>query len=306
LVDRKSGAYAALVVLLLASNLVTMVIAYPETLKLDSGCCAPGSGPLAKDFSAFYVGSWRLFHDPSQVYTRGYLPDGEPLIAPQPQQYKYLPSFLLMISPLLLLSYESALTAFDVFQFLLLPLIALMLFRLTREKGIVVSSLVAVAVLLQPSPLPNWGLSVSYYWQWAEAQPKLLMTFLIVLAFNLAKTGHSKTAGVALGLACFDPRFVIIAIPLFAAYTKGNALSAWGCFFVTLAVSNLTMLLPGVGSGFVEMVLSVGLSTPVYYYSWIPLISIVSLTAADWKRVRLLVVSLMTDASSVSATAGLA
>lgn len=291
MVDRKSGAYTALVVLLLASNLVTMAIAYPETLKLDSGCCAPGSGPLARDFSAFYVGSWRLFHDASQIYTKGYLPDGEPLVAPQPQQYKYLPSFLLLISPLLLLPYQSALTAFDVFQFLLLPLIALVLFRLTREKRIIVSSVVAIAVLLQPSPLPNWGLSVSYYWQWAEAQPKVLLTFLIVLSFYLAKTGHSKTAGVVLGLACFDPRFVIVAVPLFAAYTRGSALSAWSCFFITLAVSNLMMLLPGVGNGFVEMVLSSGLSTPLYYYSWIPLISVVSLTAADWRHVKLLFVS---------------
>jgi hypothetical protein len=291
LVDRKSGAYAALVILLLVSNLITMVIAYPETLKLDSGCCAPGSGPLARDFSAFYVGSWRLFHNPSQIYTKGYLSDGEPFIAPQPEQYKYLPSFLFLISPLLLLSYQSALTAFDVFQFLLLPLVALMLFRLTKGTGILVSSLVAIAVLLQPSPFPNWGLSVSYYWQWAEAQPKVLLTFLIVLAFYLAKTGHSKTAGVAFGLACFDPRFVVIAVPLFAAYTKGKAPSAWGYFFATLAASNLTLLLPGVGNGFIEMVLSVGLSTPLYYYSWIPLISIISLTAVDWKRVKLLLMS---------------
>jgi hypothetical protein len=291
LVNRKSGAYATLVVFLLALNLITMLIAYPETLKLDSGCCAPGSGPLARDFSAFYIGSWRLFHNPSQIYTKGSLPDGEPEIAPQPEQYKYLPSFLLLISPLLLLSYQSALTTFDVFQFLLLPLVALMLFRLTKESGILVSFMVAIAVLLQPSPFPNWGLSVSYYWQWAEAQPKVLLTFLIVLAFYLAKTGHSKAGGVAFGLACFDPRFVVIAVPLFAAYTKGNALSAWGCFFVTLAVSNLMMLLPGVGAGFLGMVLSVGLSTPLYYYSWIPLISIVSLTAVDWKRVKLLLMS---------------
>jgi hypothetical protein len=291
LVNRKSGAYAALVVFLLALNLITMLIAYPETLKLDSGCCAPGSGPLARDFSAFYIGSWRLFHDPSQIYTKGSLPDGEPEIAPRPEQYKYLPSFLLLISPLLLLSYQSALSTFDVFQFLLLPLVALMLFRLTKESGILVSSLVAIAILLQPSPFPNWGLSVSYYWQWAEAQPKVLLTFLIVLAFYLANTGHSKAGGVAFGLACFDPRFVVIAVPLFAAYTKASAQSAWGCFFVTLVVSNLMMLLPGVGAGFLEMVLSVGLSTPLYYYSWIPLISIVSLTAADWKRVKLLLMS---------------
>jgi hypothetical protein len=288
LAGRKSTTYAIVVAFLLTFNLVTLVVAYPETLKLDSGCCAPGSGPLAKDFSAYYTGSWRLFHDPSQTYTKGYLSDGEPFIAPEPEQYKYLPSFLVLTFPLLLLPYHFALVVFDAFQFLLLPLLAVMIARINEERSTAVSCLVAVAVLLQPSPFPHWGLSATYYWQWAEAQNKVLLTFLIVLAVYLAKAGSPGKAGVVLGLAGFDPRFVIVAAPLFAAYTRGSALKAWGCFLVTLAVSNVALLLPGVASGFSQMVLSTGLSTPLYYYSWIPLVSIATLTISDWKRIMLL------------------
>ena len=102
----------------IALNLVTFIQAYPETMVIDSGCC--GTTPLAKDFSAFYTAAWRLLHDPSHIYTPGSLNDGEYQIYPHPETYKYLPSFLLMVLPFLALGYQQALTAFDVFQFLLL------------------------------------------------------------------------------------------------------------------------------------------------------------------------------------------
>src|SRR5271169_1090942 len=135
---------------LILLNLVTFIAALPETQTIDSGCC--GNRPLAKDFSAFYVGAWRLLNDPSNVYTQGNVNDGGPVTPPQPEGYKYLPSFLVMVVPLLALGYQQALTAFDVFQFLLLPLIALLVYRLVGEKGLAVTVVVAVIALLQPSP----------------------------------------------------------------------------------------------------------------------------------------------------------
>jgi Glycosyltransferase family 87 len=286
LADRRGWAYASVVVVLLALNAFTFVSAYPETLKLDTGCCAPQSGPLARDFSAYYIGSWRLLHDPAQVYTKGYLADGEPAVLPQPQRFKYLPSFLVMLAPLLLLPYQPALTAFDVFQFLLLPLIAVMLYEFTKQRGLLASSIVAAAVLFQPSALPSWGLSASYYWQWAEGQAKVLVAFMLVLSLYLAKTGRPGKAGIALGLAAFDPRFALLALPLFAAYTKGRWRPALGALIATAALSNFAFLLPGVGAGFVQMIGSGGASTPLYYYAWIPMIAVLSITAVEWRRLR--------------------
>ncbi len=82
-----------LVAVLLAINGYVLVLAQPETLRLDGG------GSLAKDFSAYYIGSWRLWHNPADLYTYGSVADGEPIISPHPQLYKYLPSFLVLISP---------------------------------------------------------------------------------------------------------------------------------------------------------------------------------------------------------------
>ena len=174
----KSGhAIAFVVIALLAVSLVIFGTAIPETTRADSGCCAPGSVTLSKDFSAYYVDAWRLFHDPGNIYTKGTVQDGGPQIPPQPQEYKYLPSFLLVISPLLLLPYQTALLAFDALQLLLLPLLAYLLYLVLKGKGVWVIATVEAAVLLVPSPFPGWGLSAAYYWQWGEGHAKVLVTY---------------------------------------------------------------------------------------------------------------------------------
>src|SRR5579872_2872807 len=85
----KKRIFALVVAVLLALNFGTLVAAYPETFEIDSGCCAPNVA-LAKDFSAYYSAGWRLFNNPSQVYTHGLVNDGEYPILPQPEGYKYL------------------------------------------------------------------------------------------------------------------------------------------------------------------------------------------------------------------------
>ncbi len=129
-----------LIAVLLVINFCTLVLAYPQTFKLD------GVGTLAKDFSAYYIGSWRLLHDPAKVYTRGTVNDGEYQVSHQTQAYKYLPSFLVLLFPLLPLSYHDALIAFDIFQFMLLPLMAFLLYSLLGKKSLAVTLAVAVIV----------------------------------------------------------------------------------------------------------------------------------------------------------------
>ena len=283
----KSGhAIAFVVIALLAVSLVIFGTAIPETTRADSGCCAPGSGTLSKDFSAYYVAAWRLFHDPGNIYTKGTVQDGGPQTPPQPQEYKYLPSFLLVISPLLLLPYQTALLAFDALQLLLLPFLAYLLYLVLKGKGVWVIATVEAAVLLVPSPFPGWGLSAAYYWQWGEGQAKVLVTFLLVLMLFLAKYRRPKLAGVAGALASFDPRFLVLAVPLLAAYSKGRWTQAAGAFAIAFVLLNLPLFSPAVAEGMVKMLESGGALTLPFPYSWIPLVAIVSLTIADWRLVR--------------------
>jgi hypothetical protein len=273
---RPRTVFAVAVVGLLALNLVVLAAAYPESMKIDSGCC--GNRQLAKDFSAFYIGAWRLIHDPGQVYNPGYLNDGEYHVLPQPEAYKYLPSFLLVVVPFLALPYQQALTAFDVFQFLLLPLIAFFVYELTKEKGVSVAVVVAVIVLLLPLPIAHWSISAAYYWQWAEGQSKVIETFLLLFSFYLGKTGRPLLSGIALGLSAFDPRFALMSLPLFLLYNRGRVRLATAGGVAAFVATNVYLFYPPTGSGFLSMLLDSGLSTPLYYYALIPLFAVLALT----------------------------
>jgi Glycosyltransferase family 87 len=273
--------YAVVAAALILLNLGTLATAIPETAIVDGGCCAPNQ-LLAKDFSAYYTAAWRLVHDPSQIYTRGTLADGAPAIKPQPQGYKYLPSFLFMVLPLLALPYSEALLAFDLIQFLLLPLVAILLYVLLKDKGLLVGSVAAVVVLLLPLPLLGspWAISIGYFWQWAEGQSKVLETFLLLLSLALAKAGKPRLSGFTLGLAAFDPRFALLALPLLFAYSS-NFRRTMVYAALTFGVTNAALLYPPMTGGFVSMLFATGLSTPPYYYSFIPIAALASLMVVD-------------------------
>ena len=275
------------VAVLILLNLSIMAAAIPETSKLDGGCCAPNQ-LLAKDFSAYYTSAWRLFHDPSQIYYHGPTDDGAPSILPEPEAYKYLPSLLLLVSPFLALPYGEALLAFDYFQFLLLPLIAALIYTLVRDKGTLAASSVAVAVLVLPLPLaaPQWALSASYYWQWAEGQSKVLETFLLLLSLAMAKSDRPRSAGIVFGFASFDPRFALLSLPLFLAY--GSDLKKSAVYAAsTILVTNLILFYPPALVGFLTMVFTTGLETPLFYFSFIPMVALVSLMVVDRKKIGL-------------------
>jgi hypothetical protein len=274
------------VTVLIVLNLYTFIIAYPETYTITPGINSSGS-PLAKDFSAYYVGAWRLWHNPSQVYALGAGGGAEPAVLPAPEAYKYLPSFLLLISPLLSLSYQDALFAFDVFQFMLLPLMAFLLYRLLAKKGLAVTFAVMVVALLLPLPTQNWGFLVSYYWQWGEGQAKVLGVFLLLLSFYLGSRGKPYLSGVALAFGFFDPRFGLLALPLFVMYNRGNLKAASASLVASLLVTNAMLLYPGLGTGFFGMVLGSAVSTPLYYYAFIPFPTLVALIIVNYKELAL-------------------
>ncbi len=273
----------AVVCISIILNLITFIIAYPEVFKIDPGCCA--HVPLAKDFSAFYTAAWRLLHDPSNIYTRGSLNNGEYLISPQPESFKYLPSFLIFVIPYLFFSYLNALVLFDITQFVLLIPIAFLIYRLLENKRLAAVAIVSIIALLLPFPLPGWGASASYYWQWAECQSKVLNTFLILLSFYLGKRKRPYLSGIVFGLSFFDPRFALVSIPLFITYNKTMLRASSKATILSFGVSNLPLLYPGTGSAFIQMVLNAGLATPVYPYAYIPLLTILAISIVNWKEI---------------------
>ena len=269
--------------MLIILNLYTFLVAYPETYTLTPGINAAGT-VLAKDFSAYYIGAWRLWTNPSHIYTLGALHGAEPAIQPSPEAYKYLPSFLVIVTPFLSLNYQNALTAFDIVQFMLLPIMAFMLYELLGKKGLAITFAVMAIVLLLPFPAPKGGLSLSYYWQWGEGQAKVFGTFLLILSFYLGSRRKPYLSGVALAFGFFDPRFGLLALPLFIMYNRRNLKAASFSSVASLLLSNSMLLYPGMGSNFVNMVFRSAVTTPLYYYSLIPFFTLIALMTVNFKE----------------------
>lgn len=297
----KKAILLAIVVVSILLNLYTFVQAYPETSAIDSGCCA--THILAKDFSAYYIGGWRLFHDPSNVYTSGSVNDSsEPYISPYPEPYKYLPSFLIFVAPTLFLDYHDALIAFDIAQFLLLPFMAFIVYELLKDRSVLTIAIVIIILILQPSPTPHWGLSVSYFWQWGEGQDKVLNTALLLLSFYLGQTRRPIFSGVVFALGAFDPRFFLLSLPLFAVYNKLDLKKSGLSMIVSLAALNSPLLVDGMGAGFLHMVVQSGAGTPLYYYALIPLLTLVSLIILNVNDIYLLLRALLSRVVAYSRT----
>jgi hypothetical protein len=260
---------AALVIV--ALNLYTFSVAYP-TLNQPLNF---GGQDQPRDFSVYYVASWRMLHDPTQIFTSHSLNNGEPAITPPITPYKYLPSFLVLIAPLLSLSYYQAFWVFDAIQFLMLPIMAFLLYKLFENKHPIVALAVLALVLVLPYPQAGRGLSVSYFMSWAEGQAKILVAFLLLLSFYFGYRGKAAWSGVAFALGAFDPRFAVLALPLFAFYNKGKLKTAFAVGAVLFVVLNAAVFYPGVAAGFLGMVFGTGTTTPLYTPALIPAVMLI-------------------------------
>ena len=137
--------------------------------------------------------------------------------------------------------------------------------------------MMAVIVLLLPAPAKGWSLSIPYFWQWKEGQAKILETFLLLCSFYYGNKGRPALSGIFLALAFFDPRFGIVALPLFMMYNRTKLKSAEMWFSALLVGTNIVLLYPGTGVGYLKMVFNNGITTEFYPYALIPFLAIACL-----------------------------
>jgi hypothetical protein len=193
-----------------------------------------------------------------------------------------------MIYPLLLFGYQDAIVIFDVFQFLLLIPIGLLIYLLVKDKGLAMTLLVGAVVLLAPAPAQGWGLSIPYFWLWKEGQAKVMETFTLLLAFYFGSRGRPVLSGILLAISFFDPRFGLIALPVFVMYNRERISTSALAFVTTLVLSNAPLFIyPQMGLGFLRMVFSTGVATVFYPYALVPLSAVVSLWLLNRKEMAL-------------------
>ena len=189
----------------------------------------------ASVFSSYYDSAWALIHNPSNVYGHHNFP------VAHSQDFRYPPWFLLFVLPFLSLPFPLAQDSFELLQFLLLPLIALLVFKIIRPSNkmeFLLTAIVLFFTLLEPLIGTTFSIGVGspYFQQYTEGQSKVLELFFILAALYLAKKG-SILAPILLVLGAFDPRFTVMALPLFLYFfIKSRSFSklVFGTFFSVL------------------------------------------------------------------------
>ncbi len=282
-----------LVILIAAAlNFISFCIAYPQITK-------PESATLARDFSAYYTGAYRLLHNPTKIYVDG-VQLGDYPILPQPQPFKYAPSSLILFAPFLTLNYLNALTVFDVLQLALIPALALFVYKLVKEKNIFLGAIVATIILIQPLPTPSvnyppsplinfWifninsqSFSQSYFCGYVYVNAHILQAVLLIgaLYFGFVRKPWLSALFFAFGL--LDPRAAIIAIPLLLWYNRQEIRKfVTGTIIFVLATTLPFFFYYNIGLTFLHMALRGNIISQWYAYDFIPIYGVAALTIVE-------------------------
>ncbi|MBT0158569.1 hypothetical protein G4O51_01130 [Candidatus Bathyarchaeota archaeon A05DMB-2] len=301
--NREKRIIIVVIAVALALNAITFALAYP-------GMFEPSNPTLERDFSAYYNAGWRLYNNPSKIYVSGPLPGDYPFEL-RAQTFKYVPSFLLLISPFLLLSYQDAFIAFNLVQLALMPVLAFFVYKLVEDKNLALAILACIVVLINPLPsLPltqaasrtlyyrftsinPQTFSWSYYWGYVCGNAHVLQPVFLVGAMYFGFVKKPWLSGLMFALSAFDPRFALLALPLIAWYNRKTLLRFVAGSAVFLSAMNLPFFFyHGIGFELLRANASGDVLSQMYAYDWIPLYAVLVLgitevftllSQSDWK-----------------------
>jgi hypothetical protein len=275
----KKKLFAAILLIVLAINIGIFITAYPRTVK-------PLDQTFAADFSAYYIGEWRLFHNPTKIYWSGdYLP-GDVEILPKPQTFMYTPSFLVFFAPFLSLDYQTALAVFDFVQLLSIFALTFFLYKMLKDKDPILGAIAAVIILVLP--IPNlFGIGAeytfpSYYWGYALGNAHVIQTALIGAALYFGFAKKPWLSAFMVMASCFDPRVTLLAIPILVWYNRGTLRKFILASIGFIAAFNLPFFFyENIGLTFLEKRVKGDIITAMYAYDWLPLVAVATITVVE-------------------------
>jgi hypothetical protein len=281
------------ILIAVALNVFTFALAFPIAFQL------PKDSVYARDFSAYYIGEWRLFHNPTQIYYGGVIPHDFQIL-PRPQTFKYTPSFLILFAPFLSLSYPNALATFDILQFALIPALAFCVYKLVKDKNIILAAVASVIVLIEPLPafslsdstlnllgirvgsLNAQSFSPSYFSGYMMGNAHVLQTTLLVAALYFGYTKKPWLSALLFTFGAFDPRAALLALPLLIWYNRQVLTRFAAGTAIFLTASNVPFFFyHGIGFNFLHAELSGNIPYQMYPYDWIPIYSMIILTIIE-------------------------
>jgi hypothetical protein len=247
-------------------NAFIFCLAYPETF-------TPMSSMYARDFSAYYLGGWRLIHNPTAIYIGGNQPGDYP-IAPNPQTFKYTPSFLIFITPFTSLSYQTALNVFDLMQVASILALAFFVYKIVKDKKLFAGVAAAVLVLVAFFP--------GYYWGYAQANAHIIQTTLIVGALYFGFSKKPWFSALLFAVGCFDPRGALLALPLLVWYNRQRLRKFMVGAVAFIAALNLPFFFYyNIGVSFLQREVNADIVSQIYTYDLVPIFAVITLTGLE-------------------------
>lgn len=262
----KKLALILVIIIALALNATTFCLAYPETLK-------PMSSFYAKDFSAYYIGEYRLLHNPSAIYIGGNQPGDYP-ITPNVQTFKYTPSFLIFLAPFMVLNYQNALNVFDILQFVSIFALAFFVYKIVKDKKLLWGGTAAFIVLIAFQP--------GYFWGYAQANAHVIQAVLLVGSLYFGFSKKPWLSALLLAVGAFDPRGALLALPLLLWYNR-QKLWKFGVGTVAfLAAFNLLFFFyHNIGLNFLQTEVNGTIVSQIYSYDVLPIFAVATLTILE-------------------------
>lgn len=250
----------------IALNAFTFLAAYPETFK-------PMSPIYARDFSAYYIGEWRLFNNPNTIYIGGNQP-GDYHISPNVQTFKYTPSFLIFFAPFMILSYQAALNVFDILQFVSIFALGFFVYKIVKDKKLLVAAISTSIVLIAFQP--------GYYSGYTQANAHIIQTSLIVGALYFGFSKKPWLSALLFAVAAFDPRGALLALPLLLWYNRQKLLKFGVGVIAFVATLNLPFFFyNNIGLNFLQTEVNGDIVSQIYSYDLIPIIAVATLTILE-------------------------
>lgn len=276
----------------MALNIASFCIAYPHISK-------PENVNYARDFSAYYTGAYRLLHNPTKIYSGDTQPGDYPIF-PKAQTFKYTPSFLILLAPFLTLNYQNALTVFDVIQLALIPALAFFVYKLVKDKNLILAAIAAVIILIQPLPTPSVNqpplplinllifrvnpqvFAPSYYCGYIYVNAHVLQAVLLVGALYLGFVKKPWLSALLFTFGLFDPRAAIITLPLLLWYNRQEILKFLLAATAFILATNLPFFFYyNIGSTFLHTEMTGTIISQTYAYDWIPIYGVAALTLVE-------------------------
>jgi hypothetical protein len=265
--DSKNKKFLILVIVIaVALNALIFCLAYPETF-------SPMSPVYARDFSAYYIGEWRLFHNPTAIYIGGNSP-GDFHIPPNPQTFKYTPSFLIFMAPFLNLSYQNALNLFDIIQATSIFALAFFIYKIVKDKKLLNGAIAAVIILI--------GFVPGYYYGYAQANAHIIQTSLLVGALYFGVSKKPWLSALLFAVAAFDPRGALLALPLLLWYNRQKLHKFAAGAVAFIAALNLPFFFyANIGLSFLHEEVNGNIVSQIYPYDLVPIFAVITLTGLE-------------------------